>query len=1411
MAPAETTAPSPAPAPSSFAAGRYQVQRLLGEGAKKRVYLARDERLDRDVAVALIKTEGLDEAGRTRVAREAQAMGRLGDHPHIVTVHDIGEDQGQLYIVSQYMAGGDLEGHLAEAENRRLPIDEALRIAEELCRALEHAHERGVVHRDLKPGNVWLAEDGSARLGDFGLALSLDRSRITQEGMMVGTAAYMPPEQALSGEVDARSDLYALGALLYEMLAGRPPFLGDDVVAVISQHINTAPVAPSWHNPEIPRALEALMLRLLAKDPSQRPASAAAARRELARVASIGAERVPPEERAAANPLDRLAAGVFVGRDRELEQLRDALDDALSGRGRILMLVGEPGIGKTRTAEELATYARLRSAQVLWGRCYEGEGAPAYWPWVQIIRAYVHDREPGTLLSEMGPGAADIAEVVSEVRERLPGLPKPPELEPEQARFRLFDSITTFLKNASNQQPLALIVDDLHWADKPSLLLLQFLARELNPSRLLLLGTYRDVELGRQHPLEQTLAELARSELSERVLLRGLTQEDVARFIELTAGQSAPAALVQVVYRETEGNPFFVHEVVQLLQSDGRLERAEEVASWSLEIPQSVRQVVGQRLSALSEECNRILSIASVIGREFELPVLAEVSGLPEDGFLELLDRAQDARIISELAGASGTYRFSHALIRETLYEEIRTAQRLRLHRRIAEVIETLYASKLEPHLGQLAYHFCEAASGGDLDKAIEYSMRAAEREQRAFAHEEAAGHYERAISALEAADPVDEPRLCELLLLLGEAQLRSGTLPQFRQTFRRAMQLARELHSPEQFARAAQDLEEFLPIGGTVNQEHVGALEQALSLLGDEDSALRADVMVRLALALLWDTSASRREHLCRDAVDMTRRLGDRAAVARALSMSNYVIGRRDDPAARLAIAEEIFPLAEDLNDWRLLNFSHTGKIESLIQLGEGEALDRAIEAYQRFTEQLRNTEGIGWALIRRAARVLCQGQLAEAARLTVDGAALCRRVDPETAEQVFSAQMFSLLRMQGRLEETVPGVREGLERFPGNPAWRCSLALALAETGRKSEARLELERLAEDDFAFLDHDPFHLVNLSLLASVCAVLGDTQRAAPLYDRLLAYKGRYLALETIVIAGSAARALGLLAGAMHRWDAAVRHFEEAIEADKRMLAWAWLACTQCDYARTLLDRGAPGDRQKALELLAEALETCQEFRLKGWLNLCLELKLRAQGVDSGSVETSIEAVAASLGSRRPDLAPHAAPDGTVTLMFSDMEGFSAMTERLGDRKAHEVIRTHNAIVREQLTAHKGHEVELQGDGFLLAFSSPGQGLMCAISIQRAFAAYSEAHPEEPIRVRIGLHTGEVLRDADKFFGKTVILAARIAAQAHGGEILVSSFLKELTEITGDLRFDAGREVELKGISERQRLHAVEWQ
>src|SRR5579871_1718154 len=366
--------PDAPPQPTSFAEGRYEVKRFLGEGGKKRVYLAHDTKLDRDVAFALIKTEGLDDEGLLRIKREAQAMGRLGDHPHIVAVYDIGDEQGQPYLVAQLMGGGDVEGLIEQAEGHRVPLETALRIADQVCQGLEHAHRHGIVHRDLKPGNVWLTADGTAKIGDFGLAIALDKTRLTQAGMMVGTVSYMPPEQALGGEVTPRSDLYSLGAMLYELVTGRPPFIGDESVAIITQHLNTPPVAPSWHVPALPPGMEALILGLLEKDPGRRPASAADVRAALAGMAlglAGGGDRtaLPRAEGgdgsfspAAENPIYRRT---FVGREAELRQLQGAFDAALSGRGALAMVVGEPGIGKTSLCEQLTTYVAMRGGRAL--------------------------------------------------------------------------------------------------------------------------------------------------------------------------------------------------------------------------------------------------------------------------------------------------------------------------------------------------------------------------------------------------------------------------------------------------------------------------------------------------------------------------------------------------------------------------------------------------------------------------------------------------------------------------------------------------------------------------------------------------------------------------------------------------------------------------------------------------------------------------------------------------------------------------------------------------------------------------------------------------------------------------------------------------------------------------------------
>jgi class 3 adenylate cyclase len=1387
------------------------VQRFLGEGGRKRVYLAHDSKLDRDVAIAVIKTEGLDEAGLERVRREAQAMGRLGDHPHIVTAFDIGDEGGQPYIVSQYMAGGDLEGLLQQAENHRLPIDHAVRIANEIRQALEHAHGRGIIHRDLKPGNIWLTEEGTAKLGDFGLAMAVDRSRVTVAGMMLGTVAYMPPEQALGREADARSDLYSLGCVFYEMVTGRPPFLGDDTVAIISQHINTAPVAPTWHNPEVPRALESLIMRLLAKDPDERPESAAAvveAMRTIVETASTVAEGAVQEE---ANPLDRLASGVFVGREKEMDELRAGLEDALSGRGRLLMLVGEPGIGKTRTSEEFATYSGLRNAQVLWGRCYEGEGAPAYWPWVQVVRSYVHDRDPKELMSEMGPGAADIAQVVSEVKERLPGLPEPPALEPEQARFRLFDSITTFLKNASNRQPIVLILDDLHWADKPSLLLLQFLARELRGVRLMVLATYRDVELRREHPLADTLGELAREGLSQRILLRGLTERDVSRFIEITAGVSPPEALVEAVYRETEGNPFFFNEVVRLLVADGRLERPEEVKSWSVTIPQGVREVVGRRLNHLSKECNGVLTAASVIGREFGLDALERVSDVSGDRLLEVLEEAVGARVVAEVPRAVGRYSFTHALIRETLYEELGTTRRVRLHRQIGEVLEILHSDNVEPHLPQLAHHFSESAQGGDVDKAIDYATRAGERATALLAYEEAAGHYEMALQALEVKDKPDEVQRCELLLSMGEALNSAGDRDRAKETLQRAADVARKLGAAERLARAALGFAGLWGEVGTLDEVVVSVLEEALGALGEADSALRARLLGRLAGELFFSDAVERRASLSQQAVEIARRVGDQVALVHALRARYWFVWGPKSIDERLAIPTEMLRLADEVGDRGIALEAHHFRLFNLLTLGDIEGVDADIEAYARLAEDLRQPLYLWMTMLFRAMRALLDGRFEEGERLAQQALAIGQRAQGQTAVTWFGTQTNVLRMEQGRVRELEAGTRSLVEQYPGAPIIRCALAFIYSEMGREAEARAEFERLAANDFADLPQDYADwLPSISLLGYVCAFLDDGRRAATLYDLLLPYAGQNVVVgPAISCLGSASLSLGQLAATMERWEEAARHFEDALEMNARMGARPRVARTQHDYAHMLLARDEPGDRQKALELLAQALDTAQELGMKALVERALALKLQAQGIDLTASQNSIDAVAASVYVDKPDLRSHAAPDGTVTILFSDIEGSTAITERLGDKRWMELLRGHNAIVREQIKQHGGFEVKSEGDGFMLAFQSARRGIECGVDIQRAFAERNKS-AEEPIHVRIGLHTGEAIKEADDFYGKNVILAARIAGQAQGGEILVSSLLKELTESGGDIAFGEGREVELKGLTGPHQVFEVGW-
>jgi class 3 adenylate cyclase/tetratricopeptide (TPR) repeat protein len=600
------------------------------------------------------------------------------------------------------------------------------------------------------------------------------------------------------------------------------------------------------------------------------------------------------------------AESVFVGREAELDRLGTALDDALGGHGRLVLVAGEAGIGKTRIAEQLVARARARAARSVWGRCFEGEGAPAYWPWIQLLRAYAATRPSAVLRAQLGRGASEVAQLLPEVGEVLPGLEPPPSLDPETARFRLFDAVAAFLRRAARETGLVVVVDDLHWADRSSLLLLEFVARELVESRLLVVGTYRDVEVSRHHPLNDTLAELIRQPATSRLVLRGLSEAEVARCIAAVAGTEPAPEVVAAVHSQSEGNPFFVGEIARLLVSEDRL---GDEGPLGLPIPEGVREVIDRRLNRLTERCNRLLAVAAVEGRDFDLNVVSQAAKLSAAKVLEKLDEAADAHLVAETGDGPGRYRFAHALVREVVYAGLGVNERVRLHYRVGEAIER--HPDLEARLAELAHHFLQSAAIGDADKAVAYATRAGNVAFDLLAYEEAAGHFERALQALKLAHPGDGYRRCELLLDLGQAQRAASDLASARASYEQAAAVAKSIGAAEPLARAALGLGVEFTVG-VVDDVEIRLLEEALTALGEADSVLRARVLARLAKALLWTRQEDRRAALSERAVQVARRVGDPGTLAAVLHDRHMAIWGFANTEERLDITGEEIELAE-------------------------------------------------------------------------------------------------------------------------------------------------------------------------------------------------------------------------------------------------------------------------------------------------------------------------------------------------------------------------------------------------------------------------------------------------------------------------------------------------------------------
>ncbi|HEX7299260.1 MAG TPA: AAA family ATPase, partial [Solirubrobacteraceae bacterium] len=873
----------------------------------------------------------------------------------------------------------------------------------------------------------------------------------------------------------------------------------------------------------------------------------------------------------------------LLGRTRELADLHEALEEADAGRGGLVLLTGEPGIGKTRLATALGDQAASRGQRVAWARGWDGGGAPAFWPWVQVVRAVAADRDDGALHSDLGAGARWVAQLAPELRERL-DLPEAGDLESEQARFALFDAVTVFLRSASAREPLLLLLDDLHTADLPSLLLLAFLARSLGESRVLAVTTHHEAGPRRGPEVEAVFGELTR--FGRRVPLTGLEDEDLRALVIHRSGADPSEELVRSLRALTEGNPFYSDEVVRLLVAQGRLDRPPHDGARLL--PDSVRDAIRRRLLPLRPEVHEALEVAAIEGRDFHLTTLERAAGIARPDLLERIDDALTVQLVEEAPGPAGSFRFAHGLIRETLYGDLTATRRARLHAAVGDALERTAASEAE-----LAHHFVEAAAVGDPAKALEHASRAGHEALAALAYERAADLFDAALGALDMLPVPDDRRRGELLLLRGQAQMQAGG-DAARATLLAAIDLARRVGDSELLSRAALSLGGFGLSPGMVDDDLVAVLEEALRALPADGSALRARLLVRLAVALYYSPAAERREELVQEGLRIARRLDDPATLAYVLDQGHIATNGPDATERGLAWAQELFALADEAGDPELAVRARSWQIDLLLELDDLSGADMAIEALDRIATDSRDPRARAYIPLHRARRAMISGRHDDTEQLIHEGIQLGWSLQDSTVPIIAGGQLFWLRLGQGRLAELEDAVRQFADQLPAMPAWRVALATLYLHTGRMAESRREYERLAELEFATIPRDNVWSVSMAMLAELCETFGDVERAQLLEDLLAPLAARNVVTPTGIFAGPVTRYLALTAGARGDHETALQRIAEARTACERLGYLPMLAVIDLDEARVLARRGAPGDVEHARALLDSAVRRAEE-------------------------------------------------------------------------------------------------------------------------------------------------------------------------------------------------------------------------
>jgi DNA-binding SARP family transcriptional activator/tetratricopeptide (TPR) repeat protein len=865
----------------------------------------------------------------------------------------------------------------------------------------------------------------------------------------------------------------------------------------------------------------------------------------------------------------------FVGRRSELERLQACFARSAEGHRQLVLLEGEPGIGKTRLAVQFMETCEAAGGVALYGRC-DAETHVPYQPFVEALRRYV----ARTSIDRLAPWSAELSRVVPEL------LAEGAEPGPESLdRYRLFDAASELLNDMARAQPVVLVLDDLHWADKPTLLMLRQLVRSADESPILIVASFRDTE--RPAELADILLQLRREHYYETIELRGFDEADTNELIGEFGTDPMPEHVHRALWEETKGNPFFLEEMVRHLGSS-HATAGGNGAPWPVELPEGIREVIGRRLATLSDRTSEVLTTASVIGREFRIELLEALGSYDEDELDDVVEESVNAQVIAEVPGVYGRCSFTHSLIRQTLYDGLTGTRRARLHLRVAEALERLEADAAEPPLAELAHHYCLAPPARGAAKAVEYAERAAKQARKQLAYEEAARLYELALTALEQSG-ADGQRRCELLLACGDAQTKAGDSIAARATFRQAADAARALGSPPLLTLAALGYGQAGQMaGGVVDEEVVRLIEEALAAVGETAPALRARLLARLAMELSFSEQVERRAELSSEAVEIARGADDTSGLGFALVARHWSLWGPQNVQERLSTSNDLLALAERSGDERLAMQGHRWRMMDLLELGDMDAVDIEIDAYMQIAARRRRLSDELYVHLYRAMRLLFAGDFDQADAEGNEAARVGDRIQDTNTGNATLLLSLMYRRERGRLERLEGPVRFYVERFATIPGWRCVLAWLLAETGRPDEAREILDAFAADDFRGLPLDGIWLGAVGYLSEAAAVLGDPTHAAALHALLEPYADRNVAVGwASVCAGSASRNLGQLADLLGRRDEAIERLEAALAMNERMRARPWVIHTQLALARVLAQ--TPADRERATELFDSAL------------------------------------------------------------------------------------------------------------------------------------------------------------------------------------------------------------------------------